>query len=116
MLVRAQREERLQVSGRLAGVRRREGRGDLFNTAVAEGARSQPPKPGAQPGEYPQYASTAAGGSRAQILAEAAGGRLIMDGSRGCRRGAARRPGGGAAGWATPGRTGAVGSWGRGAR
>lgn len=73
MLVRAQREERLQVSGRLAGVRRREGRGDLFNTAVAEGARSQPPKPGAQPGEYPQYASTAAGGSRAQILAEAAG-------------------------------------------
>lgn len=73
MLVRAQREERLQVSGRLAGVRRREGRGDLFNTAVAEGARSQPPKPGAQPSEYPQYASTAAGGSRAQILAEAAG-------------------------------------------
>lgn len=73
MLVRAQREERLQVSGRLAGVRRREGRGDLFNTAVAEGARSQPPKPGAQPGEYPQYASTAAGGSRAQIRAEAAG-------------------------------------------
>lgn len=29
-----------------------------------------------------------------------------MDGSRGCRRGAARRPGGGAVGWATLGRTG----------
>lgn len=48
-------------------------RGDLFYSVVAEGARSQPPKPGAQPAEYPQYASTAAGRSRAQILAEAAG-------------------------------------------
>lgn len=48
-------------------------RGDLFYSVVAEGALSQPPKPGAQPAEYPQYASTAAGRSRAQILAEAAG-------------------------------------------